>query len=240
MAWAQLNESDTLFIQSRFSLTGNWQTGNVEFLAIRSRLDISLAPSPKFAFKTQNSYLYQEFFKRKADEDIFSRNFVYYSKTKRFYPFAMAYLTTNFRRGIDFRYFVGAGLTWQILRHKNHLIKTAISGVYEQSDFALNTFNKTEYNGNNFINTWRTSIWLFGRHYLFKRKMFFHYEAYLQPSLEKSNNLRWQTEVGLDIPVWRGLSFTTNYVYTFESVVTEKAKPNDAILTFGLAYQFKK
>jgi hypothetical protein len=239
-AGAQINESDTLLIQSRFSLTGNWQSGNVEMLVFRGRADISFAPNSHFAFKTQNAYLYQEFFKRKADEDIFSRNFVYFNQTKKLYPFAYTFLTSNFRRKIDFRYFAGLGLGIHLWRKKNHLLKTALSGVYEQSNFTVVNFNKSEYNGQNQINTWRATAWVFGRHFLLNRKLFLHYEAYIQPSLEKNDNFRWQTEIGLDIPIWKGLNFTTNYIYTYESVVAERAKTDDSILTFGLVYQFKK
>ncbi len=239
-AWAQINESDTLLIQARLALSGNWQTGNVEFLAIRSKLDISLSPSQKFAFKSQNAYLYQAFFRRKADEDIFSRNFVYYNQTKRIYPFAYSFLLTNFRRKINFRYFAGLGLGLHILRKPNHLLKTAISGVYEQTNFSQDTYNEMSYNGFSQINTWRGTAWLFGRHFFLKRKLFLHYEAYIQPSLEKSDNFRWQTEIGLDIPIWRGLNFTSNFIYTYESIVADKAKTDDSIITFGVAYQFKK
>ncbi|MCU0444017.1 MAG: DUF481 domain-containing protein [Microscillaceae bacterium] len=237
---AQINESDTLLLQTRVALTGNWQTGNVEMLVFRGRWDLSLAPSPRFAFKTQNAYLYQEFFRRKADEDIFSRNFVYYNPTRRIYPFAYTFLITNFRRKIDFRYFAGLGLGLHILRKPNHLLKTVVSGVYEHTRFNLNIFNEGEYNGSFQINTWRMTAWLFGRHFFAKRKVFLHYEAYIQPSVEKVNNFRWQTEIGVDIPVWRGLNFTSNFIYTFESVVVTQAKSDDSILTFGLAYQFKK
>jgi hypothetical protein len=240
LAFAQINESDTMLFQARLSLSGNWQTGNVEMLAWRSKADVSFAPLRKVVFKSQNSYLYQEFFKRQADEDIFSRNFLYLNPQAKVYPFAIAFLSTNFRREIDFRYFVGLGLTWQVMRHQKHLLKVSLSGVYENTDFAKTTFNESQYNGNQSIQTWRSTFWLFGRHQLANRKLIFHYDFYAQPSVEQSDNLRWQAEVGLDIPLWKGVSFSSNFIYTYESIVTEKQKSQDSILTFGFSYQFKK
>lgn len=239
-AFAQINESDTMFFQARLSLSGNWQIGNVEMLALRGKADVSFAPLKKVVFKSQSSYLYQEFFKRQADEDIFSRNFLYLNPKAKVYPFAIAFLSTNFRREIDFRYFIGFGLTWQVIRHQKHLLKAALSGIYENTDFAKTTFNESQYNGNQFIQTWRTTFWLFGRHQLASRKLVFHYDFYAQPSVEQGDNLRWQAEAGLDIPLWKGLSFSSNFIYTYESIVIEKQKNQDSILTFGFSYQLKR
>jgi hypothetical protein len=120
------------------------------------------------------------------------------------------------------------------------LLKVSLSGVYENTDFAKTTFNESQYNGNQSIQTWRSTFWLFGRHQLANRKLIFHYDFYAQPSVEQSDNLRWQAEVGLDIPLWKGVSFSSNFIYTYESIVTEKQKSQDSILTFGFSYQFKK
>ncbi len=239
LAFAQVNESDTLRLQSRLSTTGAWQTGNVEMFTLRGKLDFSMAIHKKIVLKSQNSYLYQEFFNRRADEDLFSRNFLYYNPQATIYPFAIAFIATNFRRQIDLRYFVGAGATWQVLRQKSHLIKLALSGIYEKTNFNTTTFNKTEYNGQNQISTWRATLWLFGKHSLLNNKLILHYDCYVQPSVSQTDNLRWQAEIGADVPLYKGFSFTTNYIYTNESIVAIRQKQADSILTFGLAYQIK-
>jgi hypothetical protein len=237
--YAQVNESDTLRLQSRISTTGAWQTGNVEIFTLRGKLDFSTAIHQKIVFKSQNSYLYQEFFNRRADEDLFSRNFLYYNPQAKVYPFAIGFIATNFRRQIDLRYFVGAGVTWQVLRQKNHLIKLALSGIYEKTNFTTTTFNKAEYNGQNQITTWRATLWLFGKHSLLNNKLILHYDCYFQPSVSQTDNLRWQAEIGADVPLYKGFSFTTNYIYTNESIVTVKQKIYDNILIFGLSYKIK-
>ena len=236
---AQLNESDTLRLQYNTALSGSLQSGNLEAAALRLKADVSLAPSPVWAIKTQNSYRYQEFFDRKADNDFYSRNFLYLWQQRRVYPFAMAFVSTNFRRKIDFRYFVGAGATWQLVRQPGHTVKTALSGVYESTRFDARLFNYSEYDGSENIGTWRATFWLFGKHSLIKKHLRLYYEAFAQPSLERGNNFRWQTEVSLEWPVWKGLSFTANYIFTHENVVVNNVKQNDRLLTFGVAYNGK-
>ena len=76
--FAQLNESDTVKFQLRASLTGNYQQGNVELLNIKSKLEFVFSQQKDWVFKSQNSSLYQSFYSKEADNDIFSRNYLYY------------------------------------------------------------------------------------------------------------------------------------------------------------------
>lgn len=236
---AQINESDTLLLQHFISLTGNAQTGNFKAFALRAKLDLSLAPSNVVAFKMQNSYRYQSFFDRKVDNEFANRNFAYVWQHRRLYPFAMAFLSGNFRRKIDFRYFTGAGLTWQVVRMRQHTLKLSASGVYESTRFAGSTYNYAGYNGSEKIDTWRATFRLFGKHTLATNRLRLYYEAYAQPSLEKSNNFRWHTEVGLDFPVWKGLSINALLLYDHENVTISTVKQNDMIATIGLSYTGK-
>lgn len=238
--YSQINESDTVRLQTRLAITGAWQTGNVAMFTTRNKLDLTVTPIEYFVFKTQNTYLYQAFFNKKADEDLSSRNFIYWKPQKTVYPFVMFFASKSFRRNIDFRYFAGFGATWQIIKHQGHTLKVALSGIYEQTNFSKTLFNKNEYDGSEKITTPRATVWLFGKHQIVKDKISFHYECFLQPSVEKNNNLRWQTEAGLDIFLTKKFSFTTNYLYTYESVVTLGQKDFDSILTFGLSYQIRK
>lgn len=64
--------------------------------------------------------------------------------------------------------------------------------------------------------------------------MIFHYESYFQPSVEESNNFRWQTDMGLELPIWKFLNFKVNYLYTYENVVVENQRQIDRLLTFGV------
>lgn len=230
---AQINESDTLNLKASLSITGFYQGGNVETLIFRTKTDLSFKPWKNWVFKNQNSYIYQEFGKEKADEDVLSLNFLYLNPDRNIYPFVLGFVSTNFRREIDLRYLVGAGTTFQILNKKNNWLKLSISSEYEQTNFSETNFNKSEYNGNESINTLRGTIWMNGKYHVFKEKIILNHEIYFQPSLEKGNNFRWQADLGLELPVLKSLNFKINYRHTFESIVIENQKQEDRFLTFG-------
>lgn len=237
---AQINESDTLSFKAKLSLTGFYQGGNVETLIFRAKSDLSFIPLKQWVFKTQNSYVYQEFSKQKADEDILSLNFLYLNPDRKIYPLVLGFFSTNYRREIKMRYLVGGGVTYQILNKEDNWLKLALSSEYESTLFNKSNFNIAEYNQNNTINTHRGTIWVNGKYHLFKKKMIITHEFYYQPSLEKSNNYRWQTDFGIEFPIWKYLNFKINYIHTNESVVIANQKREDTFLTFGFTLKSYK
>ncbi len=230
---AQINESDTLKVKANLSITGFFQSGNVETVIFRAKSDISVKPWKKWVFKTNNSYVYQEFGKEKADEDILSLNFLYFNPERKLYPLALGFVSTNFRRNIDVRYLFGGGISYQVFSKNKNWLKLSLTGEYEQTHFATFDFNIDEYDGNESINTLRSTLWLNGKYHLFKDKLIVTHESYVQPSLENSNNYRWRADLGLELPVWTFLNFKINYLYTFESIVIEGQKREDQFLTLG-------
>ncbi|NAY91109.1 DUF481 domain-containing protein [Muricauda sp. JGD-17] len=230
---AQINESDTLNLKADLSLTGFWQSGNVETLIFRAKSGLSFKPWKKWVFKTNNSYVYQEFGKDKADEDILSLNFLYFNPDRKIYPLLLGFVSTNFRRKIDLRYLLGAGVTFKVLSKENHWLKFSLSSEYEQTDFTEVDFNFSEYDGNLEINTLRATIWINGKYELFEGKVILSHESYFQPSLQQSNNYRWRSDIALELPIWKFLNFKINYLNTFESIVIENQKQEDRFLTFG-------
>ena len=230
---AQINESDTLKLKADLSLTGLYQGGNVETVIFRAKSNFSFKPMKSWVFKTNNSYVYQEFGKEKADEDFLSLNFLYLNPERKVYPLLLGFVSTNYRREIDLRYLLGAGVAFQIINQKDQWLKLAISSEYEHTDFNKFDFNEPEYDGFNYINTFRATIWVNGKYQLFKKKLILNHEFYYQPSLEKSNNYRWQADIGLELPVWKFLNFKINYLRTFESIVIGNQKQEDQFLTFG-------
>lgn len=230
---AQINESDTLKFKANLSLTGFYQAGNVETLIFRAKSGLTYKPFKKWIYKNTSSYVYQEFGKEKADEDILSLNFLYFNPKRKFYPLVLGFFSTNFRRKIDFRYLFGGGVTYQILEKKDQWLKIALSSEYEKTRFGENDFTLSEYDGKDNIETQRATLWLNGSHKVFKDKLIFTHESYYQPSLSDSDNYRWQTDLGLELPLWKYLNFKVNYTHTFESVVIANQRRRDNILTFG-------
>jgi len=230
---AQINESDTLKVKAKLSLTGFWQAGNVETFIFRAKTDFSIKPWKNWVYKTQNSYVYQAFGGDKADEDFLSLNFLYLNPDRKLYPLILGFASTNFRREIDVRYLFGAGITYQVINSDKSWLKLSLTSEYEQTNFTKTNFNLVDYNGQETINTMRGTIWFNGKYKLFKNKLVLTHETYYQPSLEESNNYRWQADVGLEFPVWKYLNFKVNYLHTFESLVIQNQKQQDKFLTFG-------
>ncbi len=238
--FSQINESDVNTLQVNINATGNYQQGNVNILTLRNRLEFSSIPLDSVVFKSQNSSLYQEFSDVKADFDVFSRNYLYYKPQRNLYPYAIGYVSSNYRRKIDNRFFVGVGLTYQLIKKENHSLKISANTVYEETRFNGNIFNFDTFNGTNVINVWRSSVFLSGSHFLFNRKIKLFYTTYYQPTFIDNENYRTQTDLGLDFPIWNGLAFNTLFTYTHENVTILNVKKDDRILTFGLSYNFKK
>lgn len=230
---AQLNESDTLKIKAKLGITGFWQEGNVETLIFRAKTDISLVPFKNLVFKTQNSYVYQAFGRDKADEDFLSLNFLYLNPDRKLYPLVLGIASSNFRREINARYLFGVGITYQVVNTYKNWLKLSLTSEYEQTYFTETRFNIVNYNGQENINTLRGTLWLNGKYHLFKKKVVITHITYVQPSLQESDNYRWQADIGLEFPVWKYLSFKVNYLHTFESLVIEGQKEQDQFLTFG-------
>jgi hypothetical protein len=230
---SQINESDTLSIKAKLSLTGFYQAGNVETIIFRAKSDFSFKPWKNWVYKNQNSYVYQAFNKEKADEDILTLNFLYLNPERKVYPFVLGFVSTNFRREIDLRSLVGAGATVQIIAKEDHWLKLSLSSEYEQTRFSKTDFNYDQYDGEESIRTLRGTVWVNGKYELFKKKLILNHEIYFQPSLQESNNFRWQGDIGLELPIWKYLNFKINYRYTFESIVIQNQLQADEVLSFG-------
>lgn len=230
---AQNEPIDSIKIKTSLSLTGFYQGGNVQTLIFRAKGDLGFHVSKKIMFETENSYIYQAFDKEKADEDFLSLNFLKYNSKSKIYPFLLGFVSRNYRRAIDLRYLFGGGITFQILNDKKNKLKLSLSSEYENTQFSETIFNYSEYNGQNSINTIRGTIWLKGKSFIFKDKLIFSHESYFQPSLEKNNNYRWQSDLSIEIPVIKILNFKINYRYAFENIVIVNQKRYDDFLTFG-------
>lgn len=234
LAVAQINESDSLNFKANLSLTGFWQSGNVDTWIFRAKSDVSFKPWGNTVFKTKNSYVYQEFGKEKADEDMLSLNFLYFNPEKKLYPFVLGFVSTNYRREIGTRYLFGAGATYQIMNKKKYWLKFSLSSEYENTNFSSTTYNLSEYNGQSAINTMRGTLWVNGKYHIVEDKIILLHESYYQPSLKESNNFRWRADISLELPIWKFMSFKVNYLHTYESIVIVDQKKKDQQLTFGI------
>lgn len=239
-AFAQLNESDTSKFQLRLGTSGSWQKGNVEILVLKSRLELVSNGKKNFVFKSQSNNLYQRFGVKKADNDLNSRNFLYFKPTSKIYPFAMVFVQTNYRRKIDYRWFAGIGGTFQVIDKPLHNLKFSASLVKEQTRYSSSFFNESYYNGNEKIAPWRGTLYVAGTHKIIKEKIKLFYNANWQPALDNVPNHRVQMDIGAEMPIWKGLNFQIEYLLNYEQVVASNIRQIDRIFSFGINYQIKK
>jgi len=239
-ATAQINESDTMKLQLQLSLTGSYQKGNVEILTILSRNEFLIRLFPNWVFKTQISSLYTEFSDKKIDNNIFSRSALYYKPQQRVFGYFSAFVSTNYRRKIQFRYFINSGPTWQAIRSKVIVVKLSANLVYESTLFTDSVYNESSYNGSERISLWRSTFYIGGWAFALQGRFRMNYEFFWQPALDNNNNYRTQLDVGFNYPIWKGLGFNVVYIYSHENVVVEGIKKDDRILTFGLSYLLRK
>jgi len=232
---AQMNESVALNWPSNRSLSGLYQVGNVETIIFRANSDVSLKTWRNWVFETKNSYVYQEFGKEKADEDILSLNFLNFNPNRKLYPLVLGFVSTNFRREIDLRYLFGAGISYQLLSKSDNWITLSVTTEFEHTEFARANFNRSQYDGETSISTFRGTLWVNGKYELVKDKLILSHESYYQPSLERSSDFRWQADTSLELPVWEFLNVTMSYLYTFENIVIAGQKPEDRFVTFGVS-----
>jgi hypothetical protein len=237
---AQINESDTSKLQLQWISGGSYQKGNVELLRIVNQLDLSFKVTPAFVFKTQNNHLYQEILNRKADNDLMSKNYLYYNPQKKLYPYVISFIASNFRRDIDLRVFSGLGLTYQLLRKSPHTVKLSANLLYEKSSYAKNIFNYAEFDGSNKIEAAWSTVYLSGFHYFNESSLQIIYEIYFQQSLEDQINHRFHILTGMDLKVKQGLSIQSRIIYSQESVVAFTNKQEDFLWTWGLNFKMKR
>lgn len=238
LVFAQLNESDTARLQLQLRAGGSYQTGNVELLRVTNQLDLSTRISRDLVFKTQNNHFYQRFFGNKADQDLGSRNYLYFRPQHILYPYAISFISTNFRRDIDLRTFSGLGATYQLLQKTNQTVKLSANVLYEKSTYSNPFFNYPEFAGADQIAAFWSTLYLSGFHQAKENTLKLTYELYWQQSWEDKVNFRYHLLAGVDLKVMKNLSVQSRIIYAFENVVTTTVRQEDLLWTWGLAYQF--
>lgn len=232
-AQAQLNESDSLRFQVRFTSAGSLLEGNVARLLLLNKLELARA-NETWGFSSRNDYQYGTTFHRRTENDVLSFNYLYYRPLARVYPYLMVLAETNWRRRIDFRYQVGPGLTWNVLARKEHILKLSATVSYERTLYRDTTYEDERYNGSRTIETMRLTGRLYGRHKLADDKLRVHYEFWFQQSLAYRPNYRYFSEASLELPLSKKVAFRLGARYTYEHIELLGLKPYDLYATYGI------
>ena len=59
--------------------------------------------------------------------------------------------------------------------------------------------------------------------------------TFVQPSLSDISNLRWNTLISLQMPLYKWVSIRTSFANTYESEVEATRSHHDSIFTFGVS-----
>lgn len=236
IAWAnlsaQLNESDSIRWQVKFNATASVLDGNVARTLLLTRIEVAHA-NDRWGISTRNDYQYGRTFYNLTENDVISYNFIYIKPLARVYPYVMGLVETNLRRRIDFRYQVGPGVSWNVVRKKTSFVKLSVTGTYENTQYNGSVFDDEQYNGSTVLDTWRLTGRIFGKHRLLD-KVRISYEFWWQQSLSDRVNYRFHTEEAVELPVTKHIAFRTAVRYSYENIELVGLKPYDLFWTYGL------
>lgn len=234
-AHAQLLESDTVRWQVQASSSLYLNQGNVDRLLWRNGL-MAKHLRDRWGVSSRQQYLRGTFSGFKTENDWLSTNFLYYNPKQRFYPYVMAWMETNLRRRIGFRYQVGSGGSWRAWQSAGHLIKISLTGTYELTRYDAVPFPVPPdgLEGRR-LGLLRLTGRLWGQHRL-AENLFFQYEYWWQQAFRQAENHRWLLDSQLKTGLKKGLSAVASLLYTYEPFVPEKVRKRDLFFTFGLQY----
>ncbi|TAE22261.1 MAG: DUF481 domain-containing protein [Cytophagales bacterium] len=235
LANAQLNESDSIPLQMKFTTTGSYLDGVVNRLLLVNRAEIAYS-RPTWGFSSRNDYQFGRTFYRQTENDVLSYNFLYLKPMRRSYPYLMLLVETHYRRKINFRYQPGIGISYNLIQTPHNLLKVSLTGSFEHSKFGGTNFDNYQNTDptNDVIETWRATGRVFGRHRLLNNRLRLLYEVWFQQSVLDGANFRYHTDDALEFPLSKKVAFRLGFRYTFENVKLVGNKPYDLFLTYGI------
>lgn len=231
IGFGQITESDTLAFGWKLGLNGSNISGNVERTLIISNLDISSVGS-NLAYRGSLNYQFGTFGKFTTENDVFLRNFVYYSPKKNNYPYLMFWYESNLRRKIQNRYQLGLGASLKLIKTKNHFLKLSTTYSYEISefDFPIKIDEKSILN----YDTQRLTLRAFGQNNINKGLAKFNYEFWFQQSVFDIEDYRANLEANIEFQLYKLLKFKTGLSSHYENITVENVVRFDSIIFFGL------
>jgi Protein of unknown function, DUF481 len=246
MAQTTVKKDSSWQYDMHVSATALFSGGNLARTVTQNRLTASLG-NRAVQFVTENSYRFGKNFTRVVENDFLTRNYVRLLPQKRLYAFLLGVYETNYRRSIQSRWQMGAGAAINFYRRGKDYLRFGFSGVYEKAHYKVGSFNLPEYNGSSQVEAVRAMVRLGGQHTVLDGHLVLKHDTWLMQGLQKANNYRWHSLLGLQIPVYKGLAFKTDYEYTYESLAISSNNPfgypsstGDWVLSFGLSYDINK
>jgi hypothetical protein len=233
---------DTIRYDLHISATTILSGGNLERTVSQNRL-LGSVGNQHIQFVTENSYRYGRNFTRIVENDMLTRNYIRLLPDNKFYGFILATYEDNFRRSIENRWQVGGGGAYSFYKKNRVFFRTSVAMVYEEADYKHNTFNRSEYNGNFSVKETRGIFRMGGFHTILRNHLSLRHDTWFMLGFNNSQNYRWHSLIGLQLSIYKGFAFKTDFDYTYENLTISDSNPfgfpsstSDWILSFGISY----
>jgi hypothetical protein len=218
---------DSLRIKYFLSATGLAQTGNVERILLPTQSSIAFSKN-KIELKQTQNYSYGTIGtpagKTKVEDELLVRTEFAVFQKKRLYPYTWGLYEKSNIRNITQRWLGGVGIGLNIINTKQHTLSFRNGIASEQTLFKVKEDN----------NVIRYSARIAGTHWLFNRKISIIHETFIQPAINKSEDLRFRTLWRINVPIWKHIALTTLIDNGYESVVDFGKKKNNFFISYGL------
>lgn len=207
------------------ALDGNFSQGNVQRALFITRAELSwknkimdITTHPRFVYGKQNGDL--------AERDGFTDLYFNVLHERKVYVFGLGTAENSRLRDIDSRIMSGMGIGFHLLRNPRNTFSITNGIVYEATRFKERAD----------IETFRNSLIIKGLHKIGSGKFRFKHLSFFQPSIQNANNLRWSTQMSLEIMLHKQLSFRTSFENYYESITETGRQRNDMRWSVGFSF----
>lgn len=218
-----LAQNPTVF-RYRVIADGHYMNGNLQRWYSNTRLNLT-SSNPVLALTVAPSLMYGQAGKVVYEREVLVASTAQLFPEDQFFGHATVAYDVSKRNKIESRWQSGAGMGINLLRFQEHSVSLSHAFIYENTHFNVVEGNQT----------WRSSFQLRGSHHFFGKVIILNHESYFQPSLQRSDDIRWRATVSLEFPITRTLSFRTTLDNIHESVVLTGRKQDDLRWTFGVS-----
>lgn len=213
-----------------------WQTGNVERFLYNTNLQWIYTDSlldyeikPRFSYgevtQKQNDKIIKGVIQER--EQAIDLHWGLLSQ-KKFYGFSFGTLERSNLRKIYFRWQMGIGAGWHLIRtpNNNQILNLTAAILREETNF----INPQQ----NDYKIFRASLRIKGRHAFFDNHLrILHLTTYM-PSIAFDNNRRLISNISLEVPITKRIQIRSSFDYTYEGIVPLNVKKTDTRTLIGL------
>jgi hypothetical protein len=234
---------DSVEYDLHLSATALFSGGNLARVVTQNRLWGSVG-NRHIQLVSENSYRFGKNGSRVVEDDILSRNYLRFFPKNKCYVYLLGWLEANYRRSIESRWVLGGGTAYNFYQKPNRdFLRVGVAVVQENARFRVNAYNFPAFDGRENVREIRAMFRFGGIHTVLANHLMLRHDTWFMAGLGNTENYRWHTLLTLQIPVYKGFSFKTEYDYTYENLTIREKNPfgtpssqDDWVLSFGVTY----